>query len=106
MQSSAEMIRAHSTITALSYLREHFSKDEVDIMEQYLNSEKASMVKFRRRYVKVQSGKRLHFSEGMNDEFTMSLAPEALPSKNYISELCIVCLTKREQIYKGLLDKV
>lgn len=78
MRMPNDAIRAHCMVVAIQYLREHFSKEEVDLMEQYLQSMKASMPKFRRRYVKVPSGKRLHFPDGVNGEYMMPLPPESL----------------------------
>lgn len=78
MKVPNETIHGHCMVEAIQYLREHFPKEEVDVMEQYLQTMKESMPKFRRRYVKVPSGKRIHFSGGVSGEYLMTLPPESL----------------------------
>lgn len=61
---------------ALTYLKEHFSKERVDLMEKSLKSDKIVSTKARKRYVKVPSGKRVHLMEPMNSEIPLSIPPE------------------------------
>ena len=63
MNSSYDVLRGHCLYTTLAYLKEHFPKERVDIMEKYIKSEKTMPSKVRKRYVKVPSGKRPHLME-------------------------------------------
>lgn len=63
MSSSTDMLKGHCIYSTLAYLKEHFSKERVDIMEQYLKNEKSAPPKARKRYVKVPSSKRIHYMD-------------------------------------------
>lgn len=63
----SEIVRGHCAFSALSYLKDHFPKERVDVMEHYLNAEKASNSKARKRYMKVPSGKRVHYSSDLSE---------------------------------------
>lgn len=64
---------------ALSYLKEHFSKERVDLMEKSLKSDKSVTTKARKRYVKVPSGKRPHLMEPLNSEMPLSIPEPTHP---------------------------
>ena len=61
MNASGEIVRGHCMFLTLSYLKEHYPKERVDIMEQYLKEEKSMNSKPRKRYLKMPSGKRPRF---------------------------------------------
>lgn len=63
MNPSADMLKGHCLYSTLAYLKEHFSKERVDIMEQYIKNEKAAPQKARKRYVKVPSSKRIRYMD-------------------------------------------
>ncbi|KAK8796819.1 hypothetical protein WA588_000945, partial [Blastocystis sp. NMH] len=58
LNAAGEIVRGHCIFLTLSYLKEHYSKERVDVMEQYLKEEKSANSKPRKRYLKMPSGKR------------------------------------------------
>lgn len=72
-----EAFKGHCMYSALAQLKERFPKDQVDTMEKYLMNQKGSSMKPRRRYVKVLSGKRPHYTEMISPDF-VQMNPEAI----------------------------
>ena len=67
----SDIVRGHCAFSALSYLREHFPKERVDVVEHYLNADKVAGSKGRKRYLKVPSGKRVR----LGNEISENLIP-------------------------------
>ena len=65
-----DVIRGHCVFMTLQYLNEHFSKDRVDMVEQYIKNERA-ISKHRKRYMKVPSGRRSRFID-LSGSFSIS----------------------------------
>lgn len=72
-----EAFKGHCMYSALAQLKERFPKEQVDTMEKYLMNQKGASVKPRRRYVKVPSGKRPHYTEMIAPDF-VQMNPEAI----------------------------
>lgn len=66
---------------ALSYLRENFSKDRVDVMEKSLKNEKVTTSKARKRYMKVPSGKKVQLMESAANELQMRIHAETVSTE-------------------------
>lgn len=67
------MLRYHCAYMALSYLRENFSKERVDVMEKSLKNEKVTTSKARKRYMKVPSGKKVQLMEPAASDLQMRM---------------------------------
>ena len=74
-----DALKGHCVYTALTELKERFPKERVDVLEKYLVSQHISEAKPRRRYVKVPSGKRPHFSDVANQEY-VQMNPDTMIS--------------------------
>lgn len=77
---SLDVIQGHCLFATLTYLKSHYPKERVEIMEKFLQREKTNSSKARKRYVKVPSGKRPHYQEPMQEflPVTSPMNPEHL----------------------------
>ena len=64
------------TSSEITFLRDHFPKERVDVLEQYLREEKSLTSKTRKRYAKMPSGKRLRYQDMSKAEYAMVMPAE------------------------------
>ena len=76
METSSDVVRYHCMYMALTYSKEHFPKERVDLMEKSMKSDKSGNTKVRKRYLKVPSGKRPHLIEPISGDLSLSIPPE------------------------------
>ena len=87
-----EIVRGHCMFLTLSYLKEHYPKDRVDMMEQYLKEEKSLNSKPRKRYLKMPSGKRSRFDVPSGD-YNMVASNEMVQHEPFDSFYLVVLLS-------------
>lgn len=87
MNSSYDVLRGHCLYTTLAYLKEHFPKERVDLMEKSMKSDKSGNTKVRKRYLKVPSGKRPHLIEPISGDLSLSIPPEPTHPDGLVSLL-------------------
>ena len=80
-------MRGHCIFLTLSYLKEHYSKERVDVMEQYLKEEKSANSKPRKRYLKMPSGKRTRVVDISTGDYSMAPSNEMVHNESMISML-------------------
>ncbi len=82
MNASPEVATAHCQYSALVFLKDHFPKERVAALEQYLKNEKMMNMKARKRYMKVPSGKRQRYDDQLNTEYAVPIQTELLHADN------------------------
>ena len=87
METSSDVVRYHCMYMALTYLKEHFPKERVDLMEKSMKSDKSGNTKVRKRYLKVPSGKRPHLIEPISGDLSLSIPPEPTHPDGLVSLL-------------------
>ena len=80
-------MRGHCIFLTLSYLKEHYSKERVDVMEQYLKEEKSANSKPRKRYLNMPSGKRTRVVDISTGDYSMVPSNEMVHNESMISML-------------------